>query len=1348
MLKQLFTYSILLFPISIFSQVKISEHLDIKDGLSNNYIMDIIQDKQGFIWIATESGLNRFDGRNFTVFTKKNSDLVSNELNTMLYDKDENSIWIGSQRDGISIFNCTSKTFKNHTMDNGLITNDVTDLSKAADGGIWITHYHVGVEYYNKKTKKFTLFADKEIKGMKSQNWCSADDGNGNLYVGHAYDGLSIIDIKNKTSRNIRHNPFAPKGLPGNNVHAIYIDSKKNIWVGTEGGLALFNPKTEDFITFKHDPLNPTSLGADYVYNIKEMKDGTLWISTYMSGISILKLNSITLTNPKKIAFQNIASTQENNSLSSSNIKCLFQDSFNNIWIGNYKTGIDFISYKSPSFNFVSYFSDNNRTLDKKQTWNTYIDPNLNIWIGSKDKIIKFQNNKSLKTINLRQHLVGESSVYVNKIKSDKNGILWIGTTNTDILQLDPKTDKIVRLPFNKKNGYIEEFYQDLNNKMWIGTDQGLFSYHDKKFDSEDHINDQLTDKTIYSILLDKQGKLWIGTFGKGIYIFNKNKKLIFHIEKSNGFCSNAINNLYPDSKGGIWCATRNGLAYFKNTNKPEEYHIYDEKDGLESSYINTFLEDYSGNMWISTNIGISLLNIQKKKFSNYNHHDGVPIGDFMNGSAALTKKGIAYFSSLNGICYFNPLELTTKQQKIAPVQIVECLLFNKQIENNDNETVILTPSVDNEIKLDYNQNSFRIIFSNPDFSQNKQIEYAYMMEGLDDSWYDTKGENQVTFRNIYPGKYKLKIKSRLKNQDWDETNIQTLKLLVNPPLWLTWYAKLFYIIIISIIAFYILRFYKKKVDLSTSLELEKQNSQNRQELNEERLRFYTNITHELRTPLTLILGPLEDLTHDSSLEAVYSKKINIIYGSAKRLLNLINQILEFRKTETQNKKLTVSKENLTDLITEIGLRYKELNQKDNVVIYIDIDNKDMMLYFDHDIITTILNNLLSNALKYTSIGEIRLALHSFLENDIKYVEIIVQDTGLGINSESLPYIFDNYYQAKSQHQISGTGIGLALVKSLAELHEAILHVESSPGKGTTFSLRLLAENTYPNALHSDKIQDIIEDEPENLKDDETDGQSIILIIEDDNDIRKYIASSLENNYRILTAKNGKEGLNLAQIHIPNIIISDIMMPEMDGIELCRKVKQDVRTSHIPVILLTAKDSILDKEQGYDSGADSYLSKPFSARLLQSRIFNLLTSRKKLAELIDLRTKGGFFEEDDSQKNQIKISRLDEEFLNKFTSFIEENIDMEGLDINFLKEKMNMSHSTLYRKIKGLTGITANEFIRKIRLKNSLYLLLTDSYNISEAAYLSGFKDITYFRKCFKEEYGMAPTEYIKHIKK
>lgn len=628
------------------------------------------------------------------------------------------------------------------------------------------------------------------------------------------------------------------------------------------------------------------------------------------------------------------------------------------------------------------------------------------------------------------------------------------------------------------------------------------------------------------------------------------------------------------------------------------------------------------------------------------------------------------------------------------------------------------------------------------------------MLKGLENSWYTINEQNSVTFRNIPPGKYEFLVKARLHNQDWSE-DMTSLRIHITPPLWLTWWAKLIYILITISIIYTIIHAYKKKIDLESLYTLEKKNHEQEQELNQERLRFYTNITHELRTPLTLILGPLEDMQKDTSLPTRQAQKLSVIHLSALRLLNLINQILEFRKTETQNKKLCVCKGNIAPLIHEIGLKYKELNQKKAIDFQIQIEKEEMLLFFDKEIITIILDNLISNAIKYTEQGKITLSLYPTTRNGVTYTEIKVSDTGYGISAEALPHVFDRYYQESGKHQASGTGIGLALVRNLVELHEGEIRVESIQNEGSTFYISLLTDNIYPNALHGDSTKQteeemISEAVPEDSQNTEPEtSKPILLIVEDNEDIQKYIAESFSESFEVITGSNGEEGKQQALNRIPDIIVSDIMMPVMDGITLCRQLKEDVRTSHIPVILLTAKDSLQDKEEGYEVGADSYLTKPFSASLLRSRINNLLDSRKKLiAQFQQAGTNHNPNSHLDEKRSIITeaLSKLDNEFIEKITQLVEDNLSSEKIDITYLSDKMCMSGSTLYRKMKALTGLSTNEYIRKVKMQNAERLLLEGKYNISEIAYKIGMNSTGYFRQCFKDEFGVSPSDYLKQF--
>lgn len=1310
-------------------------HLGIENGLSNNYVTALTQDKRGCIWMATESGLNQYDGYNITTYNSINSDLKQEAISTLFYDRNEDKIWIGGKFHGFYVLDCQTYRFHYYKEIQKQTINDIGSISAAYDGGIWLVAYDGAIIHYRKN--KFTFVSPRNSHLINHEKRCIFDDGLNHIYIGYGRDGLDIIDMKTRNRQHFVHIPGQAESLPGNSVYTVCKDSKNNIWIGTNQGLALFNPLSHTFTTFRHDAGNPYSIAADHIYDIEEMNNGELWIASDIGGISILNINDLTLKNPKDIRFRNILPVNKPGGLSSGNIRSLLQDRTGNIWIGNYGSGVDFICHRHPVFTTLPYLTSG-QYPKHKPVWGLCLDNKGRLWAGSENEITRFKDDKPVETINISQALSRPYGQVFSIIDAD-DGHLLLGIFDDGLLSYNIQNRQIIRLPLEKSYTDVITFYKDYDHSIWIGTENGLYHYSKGKI-QKSPLNNFLYDKSVYGIVRDRQGKLWIGSYSSGLTVFDKQNHLISRLEEKNGFFSNAVNYLTMDSKGSIWIATRKGLGYIPDTGQPDKFLHYSYREGLADNYIRSIREDKTGIIWVSTNNGISRWDNHRKQFDNYNFRDGIPLGNFIEGSSVMAADGTLYFGSLNGICRFNP-EQVLKKIQVPSLQIIACKELQSQNDTHDKTLII--PIQKGGIELPHDHNSFQITFSVPDYALSKELEYAYQIEGFDNKWISSGDDNVVTFRNLSYGHYTFKVKARLKNQTWDEASITQLKIHIKPPFWLAWYAIASYILLIFIITARGLRLYKRRLQLKSDLEIEKKKNENEQEMNEERLRFYTNITHELRTPLTLILGPLEDLTNDNQLPSGYRPRIKVIYNSARQLLNLINQLLEFRKAETQNRKLTVAKDNLSQLVREIGLRFKELNRNVNVQFNMDIATEGMTFYFDREVITTILNNLLSNAVKYTPEGSINLILRLVGTNsDLQYAEIIVSDTGYGIDKEALPHIFDRYFQAKGKHQASGTGIGLALVRSLVHLHKGLLHVESVPGKGTTFTLRLNTNESYPEALHKEREDYAPQQLTEPVPADTTDKRTIVLIVEDNDDIRDYIASSFDRSYKVLKAANGKEGWELAEKNIPDIIISDIMMPVMDGIELCRKVKEDIRTSHIPIVLLTAKDSIQDKEEGYDNGADSYLTKPFSAKLLLSRVRNLLENRRKIAEIIAGKTLGFQLQQPETHPNG--LNKVSEEFLKKFVTEVEENITKEELDMPFMAEKMNMSHSTLYRKIKGLTGCSGNEYIRKIKLNYSIRLMTDKGMTISEAAYNSGFNDLSYYRRCFKKEYGQLPSEYIK----
>lgn len=1328
------------------STSSIFKNLGLKEGLSNGFVNDMIIDGQGFIWAATESGLTRIAGTKCTIFKNNNSNIDNDGIVGLYYNKESNSIWILFKNGHIDVFDCKTQQFIHFTQK--IPKKSVADIKGAADGGIWIAYYDGTIQHYTPKNQKFSTISNKRLPNIKNGIRSITDDGNDHLYIGLRIEGLYVYNLRTQKTKYFRHNPNDPQSLPGDNVRSICIDHAKNIWVGTNLGLGLLDPFTGKFKVFKHIANNPASLAGDNIHQIIEMNDRTLWIASDIGGISVLDLNLYKNPLTEELKFSQI--TKENSGLSSNNNRRIIQDSFGNIWIANYSMGIDFIAKSAASINTLKYMG---KALE--EVTGLYCDHQGNLWIGQDNLMSLYQNGKLMQTWNFSSYLSNSSSsIYV--FEEDKKGNIWCGTSDNGVLKFNPHTHSFTRISY-AQNLDVHALCENAQGKMWVGTEAGIFSVENDKINKEQELNRQMgkNPTIIYSIKEDNYGQIWIGTLDRGVFVFSKQMKLIVHLTEKNLLATNSINHIIKDADGGIWMATMRGLAYVQNPLQPGAIKNYNERYGIKDSHIRAISQDKQGNIWVSMFSGIACLNIHKQRFYNYDYESGIPTSNFVEASAVTTPDGTIYFGSPGGICFFNPQQLT-EPKAVSPIQIINCERVGKLSDQFASR--LISPNKEGIIYLSHDDNTFKINFTIKDFSQEGNVEYSYMMKGLDDQWYETEGDNEVTFRNLKPGDYTFIIRAKLKNQDWEDASTAEMKVVVNPPLWLTWWAKLCYVLLIMGILGYFFRSYQKQLLLRNSLAQEKWESKQRQQVNEERLRFFTNITHELRTPLTLILGPLEDLMEDKEIAERVHHKIGCIHASAERLLNLINDILEFRKTQTQNRKLTVAKANLGAFVREIGVRFKDLNQNSRLNIRLNIKTGVPELYFDSEVINTVINNLMSNAIKYTPEGSITLSL-TMPENNT--VAIAVEDTGYGIDKDALPHICDRYYQENGNHQASGTGIGLALVKSLATLHQAELTVESEKGRGSKFTFSLKADRTYPEALHKDDNQDLAT--AENAEENETtskepteDIRPLLLIVEDNADIRLYIEESLHEDYRIIQACNGREGMEQAFSKVPDIIVSDIMMPEMDGIKMTHILKEDIRTSHIPIILLTAKTSINDQEEGYDSGADSYLTKPFSAKLLHSRIRNILSGRRRLADYIVQKNISQFETSADEQQTSQKateekedamtcqISNLDKKFLEKLNKLIENHISTDDLDMAFMTDKMAMSHSTFYRKVKALTGMSANEYIKKAKLRHSMTLLKKGEYSIAEVAILAGFNNLGNFRESFKREFGKSPSEILK----
>lgn len=1318
--------------------------LDLEQGLSCNYVLSIAQDKYGFLWFATEEGLNRFDGNSFFTYYKQRDrqGISSSELNCVIDDAKEPVVWIGTKNDGLNSFNYQTEEWHSYKHDgknpSSIATNDITHITPSANGKLWITTYWKGVELFDPETKRFVHFDKNRVKGLPdNQLWCVLDLGNGNLLVGHVKSGLSIIDTQRLTARNFKHNDQDIFSISGNEVICLYRDKKGTIWIGTNVGIDIYDPLSQRFLHVADQTIK-----NHRIFDFCELPDGNMLVATEQMGIAVLDVANKSFTASTQISCSFISEGFSDFNLTGNSVRSLLLDKYNNVWAGFYGSGINFLTQSVAPFSTIrAGVPDQLERLTEKSVMGLAFDKKGQLWVGTDGKGLNVFSPER-KRLATYEH---EGGCIVTAATRDSYGNLWFGSF------YQGATVKMAGGGFRKVLPNAHEdvrcFYEDDKQQMWIGTSHGIYVVDIKRMKVVN--NYHLGNDMVRAICMDARHRVWVGYFDIGIEVFSPQMKRIKSFNSTKGekeyIPSNAVNHLMRDSQGRIWAATNEG-AICLDVKHQDRHVIYDQRQGMNNIHVRAIIEDEMHNIWMSTNRGISCLKAgQAGRFINFNEKDNVVKANFNDGSVARSEQGIIYFGSAQGLCCFLPRQVLSVNR--APKTIITSLRLIRGIELPDS---VINLAMRNHISLAYDENSFSVNFTMQNFAMENYVEYSYKLSGLQDDWI-TAQNGTITLRDIPPGTYQLQVRTRLHNQPWS-SEIAEFTITVRPPFWLSWWAKLCYTLFVFAIVYLALRTYQRHLRLKFQLKAEKVNHEKEQKLNEERLRFFTNITHELRTPLTLILGPLDDISHSSDITKAVKHKLAVIHQSAVRLNELITQILEFRKTETDNRRLRVVKANVVDAVHEVSLKYEELAQKPDVAIRFVAPENPILMYIDKEVIAIILDNLVSNAIKYTDQGNIDISVERRRSGERHLVDITVSDTGHGISAKALPHIFDRYYQENGTHQASGTGIGLSLVKKLVTLHHGEVKAESNLEQGTSFIVTLDENEIYPEALRGDenasaKLQgnnaasDVLNSEEAVLS--VENGKLLLLVVEDNREILDYVAESFIDEFEVLKAGDGREGLALALDKVPDVIISDVMMPNMDGNAMCRALKKDVRTSHIPIILLTAKDSFEAKEKGYDSGADSYITKPFTHKLLRSRILNLLQQRRRDKMLIQESKETNLAQ----KKEQLReaLNKVDQEFFDKLNKLIEENISGD-VDVNLIASNLAVSTSTLYRKMKALTGISTNEYIRKYKMQYAEHLLLEGKYSISEISFMVGMNSVAYFRRCFKAEYGEIPSEYLKKL--
>ncbi len=1329
------------------------QHLGLEAGLSSSYVNAMAHDKRGIVWVATEDGLNIFDGSRFIpIFKDENSpgsSLSGNELNTLLDDPEKPIMWIGTQRAGLNAFNYSDGTVKhlrhNPADSTSLITDDITCLAATDNGKLLVATFWRGLDVFDPATGEFSHYNNETVEGMPDcRIWTVVDGGDGDtVYLGHD-DGLIELSLRNRTARNY---PSGSHSLPGTHVSALAMCPHHGLLVGTDDGLSLFDRDTHTFRRL------PGLLSDARVFDIEYVKGGRFWIATEFNGVFELDMNKgftpEAVSRPSDLTLHN-----GHRNLDSATIRTIAIDAHGNKWLGYWGHGVVFIGDEPPLFTSFSVADKGNNVGDLQLTNATascvVFDNRGRLWVGTDGGGINVFDGNRL--VAVYTNPAGRSAGnHLQTGLCDQNGNMWFGAFNGGLYFFDSRTNQFKTIELEgRDNTDIRSLYR-IGNTIYAATGRGIY-----EIDANSHEVEAIYYISLCrDIAVDMQGNHWIATFGSGLLVFDKDwrEKHVFNVE--HGFPSNTVNDVFVDDNGNVWAATGEGLVEFCNP-ADSVYTVYRATEGLASSMVNAITQDRSGNIWVSTNKGISMVD-SEGNIAGFDHRDNIPMGAFMSKSVAMDSTGMLYFGALNGLCRFDP------RQVLAVTGAPDARISQFEVYESDKSPVDYATmgQLQNArtISLNAKQNTIAITANIADFNMAGRVEYRFRLKGFEDKWF-SNGTNSVVFRNLPPGKYTFQINTRIRNQEWSQY-ITSVNVVINPPLWLTWWAKLFYCLVALGVILLLVYLYLRRQKAEALYQLEKKRRVQFQEFTDERLRFYTNITHELRTPLTLIVGPLEDTLRGDGLPERERQRLSVINRNAQRLLKLVNQILDFRKTEASSKRLCIAKANIVPVVYETVLKYKELIGGEKIKINIATSSENIVLPFDKEAITVILDNLISNALKYTSRGSIDIRCMADKENGRDFVEISVADTGYGISSEALPNIFNRYYQEPSAHQASGTGIGLALVKNLTDLHHGTITVDSKVGQGTTFTLRLWIDEQYPEAIHLD--EDSVPTRSDTMAEDAAVVEAtvererpVVLVVEDNDDLRDYISESFTDLFDVRTAQNGQEGLEKARTSMPNIIISDIMMPIMDGMEMTRALKSDILTSHIPVILLTAKNTELDREDGYRAGADSYLTKPFSSQLLISRVDNLLRAHRLLAARTApvLKTGSEDVPQPDSTMEtpapvpEATLAPIDVEFLERLDRSVRDHISSENVDVAFLADAMCMSRATLYRKVKALTGLSPNEYIRKIRMQVAEQLLAEGVLTVSEVSFKVGINSTPYFRQCFKEEFGINPSDYQASLRK
>jgi signal transduction histidine kinase/ligand-binding sensor domain-containing protein/DNA-binding response OmpR family regulator len=1326
------------------AQEKVNPFITIDDGLINNEVTAIKHDRYGFLWFGTRGGLNKYDGYSLKSIGNKNSainNLNSQAIETLAAGK--NNLWIGTKTGGLNGYNFLNDSITSYILPSQGVLNILSIYEDKFE------NVYVGTTkgLFFKNNKNQIKVVDKKVIASDI-----ISDENGGIWVA-TNSGLLKFDSKQKLTFNSK---FNFKTL---NISSLALNSKKKtLFMSTWGkGLLCFNYASGKFINYVNNPNDINSLSYNSTYKVLLEDSNTLWIGTWGGGLN--KLN-IQTGNFKHYSLSSIDNINYSNKV----VLSLEKDVSGIIWVGT-EAGIFKLDPQKKKFSNISYQYNNPKSLINANVVSLCKDSNGGLWVGTKDGGLEYTKDfKDFQKIILPY--LNDGLQRVNSI-CEINGKMWIGTLNGFFIVdgINP-TDKVT---FFTKNNQINGLSgkkvmcitQDKQNNIWLGTQQhGLnrllkFNANNQPVFKQylpSENNNGLQSERITCFFNDIKNRLWVGTFN-GLHLYNSKKDNFSnytHVPGDSSSVSNSIIlSISQDKDQNIWVGTSNGLNKIIGKGNKITFENYFANDYLPNDYINAILPDNNANIWISTNKGISRLNTRTKKFVNFDVRDGLLSNGFSENAAFKDAEGTLYFSGIKGITYFNPNDIKLNHFS-PPVYFTNLVINNKSVHVGETidgdiplqKTIFTTKSV----TFNYKHVFISLSFAALDYHSPEKIKYSYKLKGFDDYWVNAGRRRSVTYTNLSPGNYTLQVKSTNSDSIWSNA-VSEIEFKVLPPPWKTWWAYTIYLTIFLLLLWFSRHVGLNRLRLKNKLEIANISLKKEKDITEIKSTLFSNISHEFRTPLTLMLGPLEDLSKSEEISFGVRKGILGVQEQAKRLYNLVNQLLDFQKSEFDDLILNFQNTDIVSFSKNVCYSFRNEAKRKGITLEFVSSHPEILVNFDEDRMTAILYNLLSNAFKFSNEnGLIKLEINQITTLNQSYCEIIVSDTGRGISEYELDKIFNRYYQVKKAEagKFTGTGIGLAFTKDLVLLHNGTIRAESKPNEGSSFHVIL----PLGQIVQYDKAIDPINfnetpiyptENPETFQEElsTSEEKPILLIVDDNVEVSDYLTSLLANIYNIFTAADGLDGLAQATDLIPDIVISDVMMPNMDGYEFCHLLKSDLRTSHIPVILLTAKSDNQSQIKGIKEGADAYLLKPFVPEMLLSYVKTLLESRKRLKEIFIKKLQLG--------PSEVEITSFEGDFIKILTQKIEENISNPEFQTDDLAEKMNMSRSTFYRKLKAITNMSGSEFLRFIRVKRGAQLLLTNEFSIKQIAYEVGFNYVKHFRKCFIKQYNMTPSEYIKN---